>query len=348
MAISLQANLIAHTGALGVWFPTLRAGTGADRFTERLVEALNHRGIRAEICWLPHRAEYLPWSVQPPTPPPWVTVVHTNPRLHRRFIPAGLPCVTTLHSCAHDPALQRYKSLAQSLYHRYWTYHCEQQVLRRAQCVVAVSRYTAAKNEATLGCEPIKTIPNWVDTNTFRPNPGRTRSTPYRILYVGSMRTLKGVDLLPPIISRLGPDFELHFTGTMAELSRFGRIPDNVVALGRLKSTEQLVAAYQDADALVFPTRLEGMPLTVLEAMSCGLPVVATDCSSLPEIIDDGISGWLCPQDDIPAFVAAIRSLRDSPPDAAQIGANARGRVLRDFCEERAVSDYLAIYRQQG
>lgn len=48
---------------IAVWFLTVRAHTGADIFTERLAEGLQKKGIRAEITWLPHRAEYLPWTV---------------------------------------------------------------------------------------------------------------------------------------------------------------------------------------------------------------------------------------------------------------------------------------------
>ncbi|MBL8256262.1 MAG: hypothetical protein JNJ62_06655 [Pseudoxanthomonas mexicana] len=65
-------------GVLGVWLPTVRAGTGTDVFAERLCEGLNSRGIRAEIAWLPHRSEYLPWTVSVPVAPAWADIVHVN------------------------------------------------------------------------------------------------------------------------------------------------------------------------------------------------------------------------------------------------------------------------------
>lgn len=88
-----------------VWFPAVRAHSGADVFTERLAEGLRARGIRAEITWLPLRAEYAPWSVPVPKPPAWANIVHTNSWLHPRFLPPSFPVITTLHSCVHDPAL---------------------------------------------------------------------------------------------------------------------------------------------------------------------------------------------------------------------------------------------------
>ena len=87
------------TGAqadLGVWFPTVRTGTGAQKFTERLVAALQKRGIRAAITWLPHRAEFLPWTVAVPQPPDWARIVHVNSWLPARFIPGHLPVVATV------------------------------------------------------------------------------------------------------------------------------------------------------------------------------------------------------------------------------------------------------------
>ena len=87
-----------------IWFPAVRTGTGTDVFTERLVAGLIARGIRAEITWLPLRAEYAPWSVAIPQPPAWATVCHINTWLHPRFIPARLPVVATLHHAIHDPA----------------------------------------------------------------------------------------------------------------------------------------------------------------------------------------------------------------------------------------------------
>lgn len=52
-----------------IWFPTVKTNTGTDVFTERLADGLNKQGIRAEITWLPLRAEYAPWTVPVPPPP---------------------------------------------------------------------------------------------------------------------------------------------------------------------------------------------------------------------------------------------------------------------------------------
>ncbi|MGN6655445.1 MAG: hypothetical protein ACTHJ9_08915, partial [Rhodanobacter sp.] len=92
-----------------MWFPTVRTGSGSEVFTVRLVEELNNRGLRAEIAWLPLRAEFAPWTVPVPEPPAWANIVHVNTWLHPRFFPEHMPVVATLHHSIHHPALKRHK-----------------------------------------------------------------------------------------------------------------------------------------------------------------------------------------------------------------------------------------------
>ncbi|MCP5189371.1 MAG: glycosyltransferase family 4 protein [Pseudomonadales bacterium] len=342
-----QARAIGNgaTGArIGVWLPTLRASTGADRFTERLVVALDRRGVRAEIAWLPHRAEYLPWSVKAPKPPAWATIVHVNPWLHRRFIPGQLRCVTTMHSCVHDPALGPYKSKAQALYHRHILFHRERHNIARSDVVTAVSDYTAGICTGIFSCRHIATIYNWIDAGAFLPGSDKRQHEPFRLLFVGGVRLLKGADILPSIMEKLGPGYELHFTGTMEELARFGKLPTNLKPLGRITTSQEMVATYQNSDALLFPTRLEGLPLAALEAMACGLPVVASDTASLPEVVVHGKTGILCQQDDVDGFVSAIRFLKTHPEEKDNMAAHARQRVIDQFSEAAAIDQYIRIY----
>ena len=190
-----------------VWFPAIRAGSGADVFTERLAEGLNMRGVRAAITWLPLRTEYAPWTVPRPKPPAWANIVHANSWLHPRFLPRGLPLVTTLHSCVHDPALAPYKRSAQRIYHAAWIKRIEAAHLARAKRTVAVSYYTAKAAKAAFGLEGIEVIHNGVDTTRFRPAPRSALNRPLRLLYVGNWNARKGVDLLAPIMWELGNDF---------------------------------------------------------------------------------------------------------------------------------------------
>lgn len=328
-----------------VWFPAVRAHSGADVFTERLCAGLNARGIRAEITWLPLRAEYAPWSVPVPKPPAWANIVHANSWLHPRFLPRGLPLVTTLHSCVHDPALMPYKSAAQRLYHAAWIRRVEAAHLRRSDCIVAVSRYTAHAAEAAFGLQGIEVIHNGVDTNRFHPIERQAPNRPFRLLYVGNWNARKGVDLLAPIMQTLGDDFELAYTADRNGAHEPYSLPPNCRSLGRLSGTA-LVAAYQQADALLFPSRLEGLPLTVLEAMACGLPVIAAGTSSLPEVVEDGVTGILCPKDALNEFSQAAKALSRDASRWLGMRRAASQCVAMHFGIDAQIDSYLDAYHR--
>lgn len=333
------------TLAPSVWFPTVRCGSGTDVFTERLCAALNKHGIRAEITWLPHRAEYAPWTVPVPEPPPWANVVHVNSWLHPRFLPHHLPVITTLHFCVYDSALAPYKSLAQKLYHALWIRGVEEANLCRAHRVTAVSHYTAQVAKAALGLASIQVIHNGIDTQQFIPAHRETPNKPFRLLYVGNWSERKGVDLLGPILSVLGSDFELHYTADRDGLHRRYSLPSNCQCLGRLTG-ETLVRAYQEADALLFPSRLEGLPLATVEGMACELPVIASDATSLPEVVAHEVTGFLCPVDDRAAFIHAIRTLEQNPEVWKRMRIAARQRAEALFSLARMTEAYISMYKK--
>lgn len=326
-----------------IWFPAIRCGSGADVFTENLCAGLHARGIRAEITWLPHRAEYAPWSVQVPRPPQWANIVHVNSWLPMRFLPKGLPVVTTLHSCVHDSALEPYKGFLQRCYHRLWIRQVEAANLARADRIVAVSRYTAEQARRCFGLAEVEVIHNGIDIQRFHPIERKAPNTPFRLLYVGNWDRRKGVDLLAPIMQALGEGFELVYTADREGRHRRYPLPPNCRCLGRL-SGESLVRAYQEADALLFPSRLEGLPLTAIEAMACGLPVIAARASSLPEVVEDGASGWLCDVDDVAGFAAVIRALASAPEAWHTARAKARARAQGLFSLTAFVQAWMWLY----
>lgn len=334
--------------APAVWFPTVRTGTGTDVFTERLVGGLRGRGLRVGITWLPLRAEYAPWAVMVPKPPDWANVIHINTWLRPRFVPKGLPVVATIHHAMHHPSVRAYKGAARAAYHKYWIAPNERRVLRRADKVVAVSEFVADTARKTLIDVPIQVIYNGVDIDKFRPgNRQRRPHEPFRLLYVGSWKKLKGVDLLAPIMRELGNRFELRYTGGPSADPDKPDMPANMRDIGRLHGEEAIVAAMQDSDALLFPSRSEGHPLVVIEALACGLPVIATRGSSLVEVVDDGVTGFLCWRDDIQAFNMAIRALASDPVLTTAMSAAASKRACESFSILPSMVDsYVDVYER--
>ena len=94
------------------------------------------------------------------------------------------------------------------------------------------------------------------------------------------------------------------------------------------------------------PTVREGLSLAVLEAMSCGLPVVASNCSSLPEQIDEGLGGFLCPVGDVNMFAERLNYLADSPKVRKNMGQYNREKVERLFTLNGMVAKYKKLFEQ--
>jgi glycosyltransferase involved in cell wall biosynthesis len=95
------------------------------------------------------------------------------------------------------------------------------------------------------------------------------------------------------------------------------------------------------ADLLVHPARWEGFGLALLEAMLCGLPVVATSVSSIPEIVADGETGLLVPPDDVPALATALRHVLDEP---GTMGTAGLARARTEFSVARMAERTLEVY----
>jgi glycosyltransferase involved in cell wall biosynthesis len=116
--------------------------------------------------------------------------------------------------------------------------------------------------------------------------------------------------------------------------------PEAVELRGHL---EDLVPFYQGLDVLVLPSLAEGFGLVAAEAGACGVPVVATRASSLPEIIEDGATGLLVPPGDAHALAAALAHVLRDDELAARLGAAARTRVARLFDRDACLDRLLTL-----
>lgn len=326
-----------------VWLPAIRSGAGADVFTLRLAEALQRRGIQAEITWFNRWYEFVPFLLRNIAPPPGTDLVIANSWNAFAFKRSGLPLVVIELHCVFDPSFRPYKSYLQHLYHEILVRRYAVRSYRKAAKVVAISAFTAASVEKVMGVTGVATIHCWVDVDKYKPAASANDSPhrPFRLLYVGNLSRRKGFDLLAPIMRTLGPAFELRFTSGLRGRAR-GACPPNMIALGCLRE-EELIRAYQECDALLFPSRFEGFGYVALEAMACGRPVIGTNCSSIPEIVEDGVTGILCGIDDMNGFVSACRLLAGNEKQWARMCEAARGRAVGQFSEGRLIRTYAAI-----
>jgi glycosyltransferase involved in cell wall biosynthesis len=118
---------------------------------------------------------------------------------------------------------------------------------------------------------------------------------------------------------------------------------DGVRFLGRREDIPEILAAV-DASVLCSHPVVETFPLAVLEAMACGLPVVASDVGAVREMIADGEEGRIVPPGDVEALAGALVSLAEAPEAARAMGSRGRARVVRDFTVETMVGRYAEMF----
>ena len=187
----------------------------------------------------------------------------------------------------------------------------------------------------------ITVVPNGVAVEPARPV--RLADGP-TILEVARLAEVKGQATLIRAVQRL--DATAVLVGR--DLESGGRYEDILRALGG----RVVLAGYRSdvpallagCDVFCLPSRAEGMPLVVLEAMAQGKPVVATAVGGTPELVVDGETGLLVPPDDAEALAGALGRLLSDPELAQRMGAAGRARVERDFSLAASTARVLALY----
>ena len=130
---------------------------------------------------------------------------------------------------------------------------------------------------------------------------------------------------------------------TLERLAADLEVADAVLLPGRVGDVGMLL---RRAELLVHPVRWEGFGLAVLEAMVAGLPIVASDVSSIPEIVQDGETGLLVPPDDPAALADAISSVLDDEGRAVAYGRSGRERARSEFSVERMALRTREVYER--
>lgn len=224
--------------------------------------------------------------------------------------------------------------------------------MRPATLVVAV--WTAGERAlaAVLGEQRVRLVVNGVDTARFAPADTTRTDRPPRVLYVGLLTPRKGV------LDLIEASRTLRHQGVEHELRLLGGIPDegpeaaepvlaaaegNAELLGT-RAPEQMPEAYAAADVFCLPSWWEAMPLSLLEAMATGLPVVATDVGDVARIVVDGEDGFVVPPQAPGQLADALRKLVEAPETAQRMGSSARGRVEASFSSVAVVEAISDLY----
>jgi glycosyltransferase involved in cell wall biosynthesis len=327
-----------------VWFPTVKTGSGSDVYTERLAKSLQIYGVDTEITWFSKMYEPVPYFLKNKLPPQGTDIIHANSWTGFIFKKHGIPLVITEHHCVLDPLNSSYKSLSQNMYHRFFIKRFELASFSAADAIISVSKFTSESIARAFGLLSSTVIYNYVDTDIFKPSASYSppNNTCLTLLNVGNFSKRKGIDILLALAQRLGSNYRLYLTGGLRPSSRL-KLPDNVILTGQLIESK-LVELYQQCDALVFPSRLEGFGYAAAEAMACGKPVICANNSALSELVVNGKTGYLCNPDDINCYFDACQNLRNNPKLLLEMGKRSRQRAVQMFNGEDSVPKYVKLY----
>jgi glycosyltransferase involved in cell wall biosynthesis len=234
-------------------------------------------------------------------------------------------------------------------------------VLQRSTRLIFVSDSLLRMAHTLTPCREKSTIvANSVDCTQFTPAPApASTAAPSALVILGTsglMRWKKGIDVLLPLIRELCAtrNVRMHIAGYALDdeinrqmtqfVNRHG-LSDRVHILGPLPH-ERMVEVLRQMDIYVNTSYQEGMPNGVLEAMACALPVVATTADGIPQLVDDGVTGYLCPVGDLEALADSCRWLIDHPDLRSRMGVAARRRAQQVFHPEREAKAVEAVLRQ--
>jgi glycosyltransferase involved in cell wall biosynthesis len=220
--------------------------------------------------------------------------------------------------------------------------------------IITPSKWLAAevRRSQLLNKFPLTVINNGLDLNVFAPRDRRfsrsvlgvpeTASVALFIAHeVGDKR--KGFAFLTEAIKDLKEIPNL----CLLSLGKGGvRVPEGIrhMHLGSITDDRFLSIVYSAADVFVIPSLQDNLPLTALEAIACGTPVVGFDVGGIPEIVRHGVTGLLVPPEDVAALRLAITDLLQNPAAQSEMAANCRRVAIKDYSLEAQARQYAEVY----
>jgi N-acetyl-alpha-D-glucosaminyl L-malate synthase BshA len=220
--------------------------------------------------------------------------------------------------------------------------------------LTAPSRWLADVARTTLGLPAdvgIDVIPNFVDANLFSPGPPTGRSTTRVLTHVSNFRPIKRVDDVVRVFAavRSQARVRLELVGDGPERPRVEALVRELGIEHDVRfhgETPDLVELYRASDVFLLPSASESFGLAALEAMACGVPVVAADVGGVPEVVVDGETGFLAAVGDVQGMARHVRLLLGDERLHARVSAAARRHAESHFQIEPAIDRYEAAYRR--
>jgi len=269
-----------------------------------------------------------------------------------------LGCPRWRIGCGHCPDLDLYPAVRRDATAANW---------RRKREIYAASRLHLATpsrwlmsmfEEADFPAIERRVIPNGAASDVFRPGDqqaarrtlGLDVHRAIVLVVANRLRTnpWKGYDWVREVAERLGASegrpVDIVCVGDEGPAQPAGQA--HLVFAGLVEGEQRMADYYRAADVYFHPSRADTFPLAVLEAMSSGIPVVATAVGGIPEQVQDGENGFLVRPGDLEAMTARTREVLDHPDRARNLGARGREIVEQKFRFESQVQAYLEWFAE--
>ncbi|MBI4471457.1 MAG: N-acetyl-alpha-D-glucosaminyl L-malate synthase BshA [Acidobacteria bacterium] len=230
--------------------------------------------------------------------------------------------------------------------------------IERSDAVTAVSEYLRRRTVEEFQIQrPIVVVPNFVDCNVYGQSTDQRLRGKFAnpdegiLIHISNFRPVKRVEDVIEVFSRVRKKTRarLLMVGDGPErpkaewLASTHGISEDVLFLGKQNDMNQLLSI---ADILLLPSELESFGLVALEAMACEVPVIATKVGGIPEVVRDGVDGFLYDVSDVTAMSDGCLSILNDPKKRVEMGQQARSRARSEFCASKVVLKYEELYER--
>ena len=223
--------------------------------------------------------------------------------------------------------------------------------------VTAISHYLSRATCESFGLPGVRVIPNFVDVDYYRRSDGaglRERLAPggeKLLVHVSNFRPVKRLTDCVEIFARVAPEVPSRLVlvgdgpdaAAAQALAEERGVAADVVFVGK---QPRIVDYLSIADVLLMPSESESFGLAALEAMSCEVPVVASRVGGLPEVVEEGVSGYLREVGDVAGMSEAALAILADDGLAARLGAEGRRIAVERYTTEQIIPQYVDYYRE--
>ena len=256
---------------------------------------------------------------------------------------AGVPAIFTAHGWAFtEGAPQRRRMIA---------ILSETLAASWSARIICVSRYDhdLALRYHVAPADRLVTIYNGIEDVSPGLLAAPTSSTTVGLVMVARLSPPKDAGCLIRAARGLAGDWQISFVGDGELLAAAAQLADGlglgsrVLFLGPRRDVPQILAG---SHVFVLASNYEGLPISIIEAMRAGLPIVASNVGGVPELVTNGDNGFLVPRGDASALAEALQRLIDDPALRQRMGQRSRQRYLAEFTLDRMIRETERVYEQ--